>query len=486
MGMTSPKVETTDATYLTVPVKLGNLELSLSQRGLLDSAQNIIVASECERTARIINLIPEGTWVEEGDIVVELDSSEMSEMLKEREIDLIDAEADLIQAQEVLAMQHLENESGLAKAQLALQLAQLDLQKYAEGDFPKAEKEAKAAVALAEEDVSRAKERYEYTARLVRKGYESPMSLEKERLALLEYENKLKNVRRELSLLIEYTKSRTMTELKAAEIEAKRALDQVEKISRIAVLNRQVQVHSRTKKRDSTLEYVERLRKSIAACTIRAPATGEIIYANEGSIRNEIVEGEYVRNRQEVVRVPDLSQMEVKLRIHESLIDGVREGLPATIQLDAFPDKVFMGEVNSVSRVPTSGRNYNYDLKEYDATVRLDATPEELNGLKPGLTAQVKVLIDRQLDCLSVPAQSVVNVSGKNVVFVRTAEGIEHREIELGVTNDVAVEVVSGLTESEEVLLSPRTTCSDTIIALRESFGSETDASETDVANIGG
>src|SRR5690606_7896644 len=135
------------------------------------------------------------------------------------------------------------------------------------GDFPKSEKEAEAAVALAEEDVSRAKDRYEYTARLVRKGYESPVNLEQERLSLMRFENKLSNAERELKLLKEHTRRRTMTELEAAVVDAQAELDRVEKMGNIALLNRQVQLHTRQKRLDASQQYVDRIRKSIDACT---------------------------------------------------------------------------------------------------------------------------------------------------------------------------------------------------------------------------
>ena len=482
MGMTAPKNESLPGRFLTTPVKLGPLEVTLTQRGLVDSAENVVVASECEWTTRIVALIPEGSWVEEGQVVVELDSSELTERLKEREILAIDAEADLIQAKEVLAMQEIENESALAKAKLAMRLAELDLQKYREGEYPKEEKEARAAVALAKEDLSRARERLKFVNRMVRKGYESPMAVENERIQLMKYENRLVNAEAALSLLTKHTQQRTLTALESAAEQARSSLERAEQIADIAIQNRQVRVHSYQRKFDAYEEYNERLRESIAGCTIRAPMTGEIIYANEGSIRNEILEGEYIRRRQEVVRMPDLTRMEVKLRIHEALIDGVRQGLPAKIKLDAYPDMQLFGQIESVSRVPTAGKDYNYDLKQYDATVRIDTDGVKIAELVPGLTAQVVVLVDRQEECLSVPAQSIVTVAGRPIVFVETPDGVVHREIEVGIASDTTVEVLSGLTEKEQVLLSPRTTCSDQLLALEESFA----GSEADVTQIGG
>lgn len=466
---------------LTVPVKRGPLQAKLVEQGRIDSADNYIVASECDRTTTIINLIPEGQFVEKGDIVVELDSSDLEDLLKKREILIINAKASLIQAREVVELQKLENASAIAAAKLAVRLADLDLKKFIEGDFPKQQKEAEAAVALAEEDVTRARERLDYVVRMASKGYVSPTEVEQQRLAVLKYEEALKKARRELGVLAEYTYERDLTELQSAADETKRELARAEKMARLALANREILVTKRESQLRNHEEYAERMRRNVAACTIRSPITGEIIYANEGSIRNEILEGEKVRYRQEVVRVPNLDELEVDIRIHESLIDGVTTGLNADITLDAYPELYLHGQVTSVANVPTPGSRYNSDLREYDVTVRIDGTPDQLKDLKPGLNAKVEVQIDERPDCLHIPSTSIVNISGRSVVFVDTPSGIEHREIQLGMVSDTAAEVLSGLEENERVLLGPRTNCSDHILALQEEFGSE-----VNVENIGG
>ncbi|MGD9855990.1 MAG: HlyD family secretion protein [Planctomycetaceae bacterium] len=477
----SPKVQETSGRFLTVPATQGTLRNVLVEQGLVDSARNIVVTSECEWPQRIIRLVPEGEWVQEGDVVVELDSSELDQRLRQREILIINAAASLVDAQEVFRLQKLENESAVAKAELAGMLAELDYDKYLRGEFPKLQKEAETAVALAAEDVTRAKERYQYTARMARKGYESYLNLEQERVSQMKYEHTLDTATRELDLLTRYTYARQIAELESSAARSKQELARVRQQCELALANREMLVQNREQQYQQHVDYAERLKRNIAACTIRAPTTGEIIYANEGSIRNEIVEGQTVRHRQEVVRIPDLDKLEIKVRVHESEMAGVREGLPATISIDAFPGAVYRGEVVSVSRVPTAGSYYTRDLKEYDAAVRIVAAPEETAALKPGLTAKVDIQIGHRENCLSVPPQSIVNIAGRSMIFVNTAQGVEHREIEIGLTTDTGVEVISGLHSSEQVLLSPRATCGRRIIALTESFGSE-----TRVENIGG
>ncbi len=104
---------------LTSPATRGRLDVILAQQGRIDSANNARAINECEWTTQILELAPEGTWVQEGDIIAVLDSAEVVEKLRDREVLLIEAEADLVQAQETLKMQELENASGRAKAELA-------------------------------------------------------------------------------------------------------------------------------------------------------------------------------------------------------------------------------------------------------------------------------------------------------------------------------------------------------------------------------
>ncbi|MEZ6051882.1 MAG: HlyD family efflux transporter periplasmic adaptor subunit [Planctomycetaceae bacterium] len=453
----------------------------LHEQGRIDSSDNYVVASECEWTKAIIRLIPEGQWVEKGDIVVELDSSELQDRLRQREILIINAQAALVQAQEVVRLQKLENESAIAKAQLTKKLADLDLRKYIKGDFPKELKAGEGAVALAEEDVTRARERYEYVAYMAKKGYESPSAVEQERISTLKYEQALNKAKKALDLLVKYTSPRKIEELKSLASKAEMELARVDKTAELALANREILVTQRESQLKNHQDYADRMIRNIAACTIRAPVTGEIVYANEGSRRNEILEGEMVRNRQEVVRVPNLDQLEVDVRIHESQIEGIVNGLSASITLDAYPNLLLNGEVTSVSSVPTNGTGYNYDFKEYDVTVRLVGPSDQLEGLMPGLNAKVDIHVAERRDCLHIPAQSVVEIAGELVVFVNTDQGIEHRQIQVGMKSDTGVEVLSGLQQGEEVLLGPRTNCSEQIAVLREQFGSE-----TRVDNIGG
>ncbi len=361
-------------------------------------------------------------------------------------------------------------------------LAELDLTKYEDGEYEQQRKEAENAQALAEEDYRRAEKYYEYIQRLAGKGYESAMTVEQERLKVVKYRNVFQTAQGKLDILKTYQYPRQITELRALAEESVRELARVEKRAEVALLNREIRVRSQQSRYDAMLSYVERLRKNIDACTIRAPQNGELVWANGDSSDDDIAVGERVHFQEAIAVIPDYAEMQVTVRIHESNISGVREGLPARIRVDAFPDRTLQGHIKTVARIPTPGRYPNYDLREYQTLVQVDATPQELQGLKRGLTAQVDIHIDRVDNCLQVPIQSVVEVAGQPMVFVQTDQGVEHRPIEMGIANDTHIEVRSGLLEGDSVLLSPRTNCSDLMFALEQ----QQQSSEVQASNIGG
>jgi hypothetical protein len=163
-----------------------------------------------------------------------------------------------------------------------------------------------------------------------------------------------------------------------------------------------------------------------------------------------IEEGAMVRERQTIIRLPDLSQMQVKCTVHESKIDSLRRGMRARIKVQ---DRESQGIVTSVSNQPEPSNWFSGSVREYAAIVAIETNS---GGLRPGMTSAVEILIANLEDVLSVPVQALVEKKGKFYCWVKVPEGIEKREIELGLGNNTRMQVTSGLQEGELVLLSPR------------------------------
>lgn len=416
-----------------------------------------------EGTTTIISIVPEGTIVEKGDVVIELDSSTLREKAKQQEITVTQAEAGLAQAIESLEIQKKQNESDIAAAKLKWSLAKLDLIKFEEGEYPQQEKQLSGNVALAEEDLLRAQENLEFTNEQVKKGYRTQNDREAARIAVKQAELKLQGAREELKVLQQFTYRRTIEELKANSEELERELARTELKARAAQTQFEKDVEARRLTYEVEKERYDQNLTQIEACTMRATQNGEVVYANIASGGRSsrepisIEEGATVRERQAIINLPDVTQMKVDCRIHESLIGSVRKGLPARVRIDAYPGQYFNGVVATVSSVPMSGSWPNTDLREYSTEIHLTDEIEKIRKLRPGLTAQVEILVSNRSNILQAPVQSIVTIGGRQVAYVVNARGFpELRDLLLGESNQSHVEIKDGIEAGEMVVMNPR------------------------------
>ncbi len=199
---------------------------------------------------------------------------------------------------------------------------------------------------------------------------------------------------------------------------------------------------------------LEKLNDQIKACVIKAPAVGQAVYwsSTQQWSRVKIEQGADVPEGYKIITIPDASKMKVEIKVHENWIDKIQLGQEAKITIAAFSDKAFTGKVLKKAPLAEPQRWLNPDLKVYPTDVSIDGTHD---FLKTGMTGKVEVTIDELHDVLYVPIQSVVTVGEKEMCYVMASSHAEKREVETGLFNDDFVEIKSGLTEGEKVLLDP-------------------------------
>lgn len=457
-------------------VTCGPMELVVSQVGEVDSADNDILINQCEWSTRILSIISEGSWVEAGDIVAELDSSELRTRLQERAILLVNATAKLADAQEDLNIQKLTNESILAGAELQVRLSKLQLEGYLAAEYPQNLHSLEAAVALAEEDLTRSKKQLNFVKEMVQLGYRTAADREGERINVLKKEQSLTLATDRLKVLRDFTHERTLTQLNAIAVEAQRDYERVEFASKASILRREINLRSRERSTEIYQAYQDRLAKNIAACTIRASKSGEVIYAKASSTSSSrIDEGSSMRYLQAVATIPDRDRLQVKVRVHESNIRLIEVGQPVVIKVDATGLVQYSGHVSLISRVPLSGSYPNYHLREYRVTVDIDADPEMSRTIAPGMTATVNIIAAQRQSTPQVAVQSVVEIGEDYYAFVKKGDEIRPRVVKVGISSDSQLEVIEGLEVGEVIVQKPRVTCAQRIASLQQAGLSDSD-----------
>jgi hypothetical protein len=212
-------------------------------------------------------------------------------------------------------------------------------------------------------------------------------------------------------------------------------------------------------------EEVKRLREieaEIAACVIKSPRSGLAVYhvpeaARFGSDSPVVAQGEPVREGQKLLRVCNLERFAVTARIHEAQIARVRVGQRVTVRVDAFPKQPLAGRVKAIAPVAVQQDWLSADVKVYPVVVELT---DQLPGLRPGMSAEVRIEVERLAKALRVPVESIVRSGREAFCYVKVGNALQERKVTTGARNDFSVEIKAGLKEGEQVLRSPRAVAS--------------------------
>lgn len=441
-----------------VQVQRGPLTISVAEAGTLRASEQVILKSEVEGQTTIISLVDEGTMVEAGDLLIELDASPLEDQKLDQQIRVQNAEAAYIRARENLEVVRSQGQSDVAEATLAYQFAQEDLTRYIDGEYPQKLKEAESRITLANEELERAEEKLKWSQRLYDEKYISQTELEADRLssnrARLDYD--LAVTARDL--LVEYTHKRQVTEYEANIEQTRMALDRVQRKARADVIQAEADLKAKEAEFKQQQDRLTKIETQITKTRIISPTSGMVVYATsaQGSWRGNaepLDEGQQVRERQELIYLPTAQNMIAEVKVHESAMDKVQLGMPAMITVDALPGRSFTGKVTRIAPLPDQVSAWlNPDLKVYSTEIRLDG---DQTGLRTGMSCRAEILIERYPDALYVPIQSVVRVDGQATVFVPRGRDAEQRAVEIGLDNNRMVHILAGLDAGERVLAAP-------------------------------
>ena len=439
-----------------VTVQRGSLRIGVVETGNLEAANSVEIKCELEGSSTILYLIEEGTKVEPGDLLVELDATSLLDRKVSQEITVQNAEGNYVKAEQNLAIQKSQNESDIAIAERTLEFALKDKQKYLEGDWPQQRQAAADEILLSEEELTRAADKLRWSQDLAEKGFLTRTELEADQLALQRSEIKLSQSQRALELLEQFDYPRQVRALEADVEEAERELERVKLQADARLVDFEANVRSTKATFDLETDQLARYVEQLAKSQIFAPNAGLIVYARSGDRRGSddpIAEGTTVRERQSIITIPSSDEMVVEAKLHESVVQQVEIGQPAIVRVDALPGREFKGVVTFKAVLPDNNSWWaNPNLRVYRAEVEISNPAPEM---RPGMSCSVEVVVAELEDAVHVPVQAIVVSGGSPVCFVSEGGAVEMREVEVGLYNNTWVEVTTGLDGGETVLLSP-------------------------------
>ena len=402
-------------------------EAKVLEQGQVESSENVEFRCEIKSRygeTRVIQVIPEGTSVRPGDILVQLDKSRLEEARETQEIAVATAEK-LVQ-----------------QANGALQAAEIAKIEYLEGKYEETKATILNEIFVAEEELRKAEEYARFSERLAAKSFVTELQLEADLFAVDRYRNQLDLARQKLRVLENQTKPK---EIIAFDSE---------------ILASQAELSSAEKARDLEVLALQDVMDQLDKCTIRVPEgmSGQVVYANIFSSRGGsewvLEEGATVRERQVLLRLPNLNKMQVLAKVNEAQIARVKEGLPVEVKIDAMPQAdPLEGRVVKVNPYAEPESWSSGGVRRYGVFVELLATPQ---GLRPGMNASVSIETMYEPSVLQVPVQALAEQQGIYYVAVKNGETFETRVVELAAANAESAWITSGIKEGESVVMGPR------------------------------
>ena len=399
---------------LTHTITRGDLIVTVTEQGTLESADNTEIKCKVRGQNTIIWVIESGAVVKSGDELVRLDTLAIEDAISERK------------------KYAWWTKSGAERARADVARAELAIPEYLEGRYRSQLMTLEKDQVIARSNLRTAQNILAHAKMMSERGYVSDLELQEKTFAVTQAELNVEVKKTQIDVLERFTKAMELETLNG-NLNAARARYAAE-------YERNLQDAAR---RDIAIEELK-------YCVMKAERSGLVIYpsAEKWKRAPEIEEGATVYRDQILLLMPDLSKMQVKVGIHESMIDRIKPGLAARITL---PDNTLDGEVSSVASVTRPAGWWTGNVVKYDTIITLPS----VKGLKPGMSAEVEVILDRHEDVLTIPTAAVVQTTLGDFCWIKVADRVKRHSLQLGDTDDNFIVVEAGLQEGDKVVLDP-------------------------------
>lgn len=390
----------------TYKAKKGDFVIDIITTGELQAAKSVSVPVPADvwGSVRITRLVEDGTMVNEGDFLVQFDTSEAENRVKQMQNELDNASAELRSIKANIESAKKQNENNYLIQQYNYEQAKLRFQQM----------------------------KYEAEAR--------------------KHEQE-----------IEFKKAELTLQQANEQIESQKAIDEAN-IRKSELRIKQCEMN------------LKRTQDQLNALTLRAPKKGMVVLQNIWSPNGvaKVKIGDTPYRGMELVSIPDLTVMVVKTKINEVDINRVKAGQKGIITLDAIPGPSFNGTVTNISKLARNEQGR--DMKVFDAEITFDNTDDRL---KPGMTAQCKIVTGIIPDILSIPLEAVFEKEDTTIVYVKKWR-FDKRKVKIGQKNSDFIIIENGLRTGDKVALS------DPTITLQELGGEEKKSKESGKVPAGG
>ena len=510
------------STYGTDKVENEQFIVSFSEGGELVSVNAVKVENEMDGSASIVSIVDEGSYVKgprqiqaeagdtpaklaarhkipesdllkanpnleqaianqesitvPGDLLVELDPGSLKDRILSQEISVRTSKNSLIKSQNDLEIQKLRNEQNIDDAKISLNFADLDLKKFKNSDARLTREDYAGQLSNLSNKVSISEAKLVYLRELEKKQFLSKMSLREEEQKVAEFRHNIRMMRGESDAYEKYVYPKSEQDYNSKIKQAELSLTTVEQTATNNMITATEEVDTQKQKLRLEEEKLTEVKDQLNKSRIYAPSSGLVVYhvgesSRYGGSSGIIEKGTTLRKGQDIIHLPDLSKMKVKLKVHESRINQVKgpeevktkrsdtvaslavkysvsvkalreknegeyvkgeykedkekypkleetiakegmitiPGLPVQIRINTIADRIFRGEITYVAPVAAAAERYGSGKKVFKCEISvLDKLPPYI---RPGASVICRIYVAK--------LEKVRMVDGKKVKTLR-------------------------------------------------------------------
>lgn len=225
----------------------------------------------------------------------------------------------------------------------------------------------------------------------------------------------------------------------------KQELESLKKTSELAITtgkNKIIQSNER-------LKYYQHL---VNSGSLTANGNGIVVYGKMpvGEDEVKVKAGDSVKEGVSVIRIFDLKKPVLRMLVNEVDIVKINTKQPVMFSLDAYPEKIYKGEILKIA--PVAAKKLDRDKNNvvtFEVVVKI---LENSPLLKPGMTANIEIIVDSKKNTLSLPSQYVHQEKTQKFCYIRNGEKIVKQNVTTGISNELETEIRSGLKAGDEVV----------------------------------
>ena len=397
LAYTFLKPEETTPNYLTATVEVGDIENNVMASGKVKALNTVDVGAQVSGEVKRL-YVEVGDEVQKGDLIAQIDQVTQKNNLSNEQASLEQSEAALQSAQ----AESLSKQAALKSAYSDLASRQSEL-KQAQSDFARLQ-DLVAIDAISQQ----------------------------------EYD----------------TQATSVETAKAAVANARAAID----TAKAAIATTEANINSQQAALRKSRTNVSTAEEDLSYTTIRAPISGTVV-----SITTE--QGTTVNANQTaptLVTLADLSTVRINAQISEADVINVSAGMPAYFNIIGNPDKQYDATLTAIEPAPEQiSSTSSTDAAIYYVGYVEVPNPDRL--FRIDMTAQIYIIVNEAKNTLLVPSTVIQekrakeegkSTTGKFVRVLKDDGTVEERTVEVGIDNRVNAQILSGLKEGEEVIIS--------------------------------